>query len=73
MKAISAKHKSFGSRVRDIRNDRGLTQESLAAKLDADRSYIAYIERGERNPSLSMIVKIARQLKVEVKDLFKGV
>jgi len=54
----------FGLSVRKYRKVRGLSQESLALKAEIHRTYIGGIERGERNPTLTMIHKIARALKV---------
>jgi len=48
--------------VRDARKARDLSQEALALVAGIDRTYVSGIERGRRNPSLSMIVKLARHL-----------
>jgi transcriptional regulator with XRE-family HTH domain len=54
---------TFGNNVRRIREESGLSQERLGAEARLDRSYIGGIERGERNPSLSVIFNIALALK----------
>ena len=61
---------SFGQSVRAIRVASGLTQEELADRAGLDRSYIGGVERGERNPSLSVIEKIAEGLDVTLAELF---
>ena len=61
---------SFGHRVRQIRRSRNWSQEELAARAGLDRTYIGAIERGERNPGLVNIVRIAGALGVSVGDLF---
>ena len=61
---------SFGNKIREIRKSQGISQEGLAGLADLDRTYIGGIERGIRNPSLRNIGKIAKTLKVRVKDLF---
>ena len=61
--------KKFGKRLADLRTSKDITQENLAFDLDVDRTYISYIERGKRNPSLYMLWKIARTLKVRLADL----
>lgn len=61
--------KSFGERVRELRKQKGLSQESLALACDLDRTYIGGVERGERNISLLNIHKIGRALGVPAKDL----
>ncbi|WP_019913001.1 helix-turn-helix domain-containing protein [Paenibacillus sp. HW567] len=62
--------KLVGSRIRDIRKLRGLSQESLAEKAGFNSSYIGFIERAERNISLKNIEKIANALEVGVHQLF---
>jgi len=63
-------HKKFGQRVKELRKNKGLTQEDLAFAIGVDRSYMGFIERGERNPTLDKIGKIAKALKVSWKELF---
>ena len=60
---------AFGRRVRELRKQKGLSQEALALECDLDRTYIGGVERGERNVSLINIHKIAKALKVEAKVL----
>jgi transcriptional regulator with XRE-family HTH domain len=64
--------KKFGERVREIRKQEGLSQESLALACDLDRTYIGGVERGERNISLLNIHKIAEALGVGAKELFNA-
>jgi len=61
---------NFGERVRALRKQKGLSQESLALACGLDRTYIGGVERGERNLSLLNIYKIAGALGVEAKELF---
>ena len=63
--------KQFGGRIAELRRKRNLTQEELADRVDLHRTYIGYIEQGKRNPSVSNIHKIAKVLKVSLKELFK--
>ena len=51
--------REFGQRVRNARIARGWTQEDLAEKASLDRTYIGGIERGERNPALLNLNKLA--------------
>lgn len=60
----------FGKRVRALRKERGWSQEEFAAQCELDPSYVGGIERGERNPALKNIARIADTLKVRVRDLF---
>ena len=60
----------FGEAVRSARVAEGLTQEELADKSNIDRSYIGGVERGERNPTLAVIKKIAEGLGLSLGELF---
>ena len=71
MDTISATHKRFGQRIKELRKRLGLTQEDLAFKVGVDRSYMGFVERGERNPTLSKIAKIAKTLNISLSELFK--
>jgi len=59
----------FGERLRELRTERGLTQEQLAEAAGVDRNYIGQIERGERNVALVNIVRIAGALSIKPGDL----
>lgn len=54
-----------GQNIRHFRQIKGITQETLAEIVDVSGSYIGYLERGEKSPSLDLLVKIARTLDVE--------
>jgi transcriptional regulator with XRE-family HTH domain len=60
----------FGAAVREIRRSRGISQERLAAVAGIDRAYMGGIERGERNPTLSMIQRVAEGLEMPISELF---
>jgi len=62
--------KKFGSRLRQIRQNMGLSQEELAHLSNLDRSYVVGVERGERNISLVNIHKIADALNISPKEFF---
>jgi transcriptional regulator with XRE-family HTH domain len=64
------KPNKFGNAVRKARTAAGLTQEDLADRSGLDRSYIGGVERGERNPTLSVIEKIADGLGISLAELF---
>ncbi len=62
---------TFGKRLATIRKSRGVTQEKLADLVEVHRTYIGFIEQGKRNPSISNIHRIAKALKISLKDLFE--
>jgi transcriptional regulator with XRE-family HTH domain len=62
----------LGKIVRKLRDARGLTQEQLAHSADLHRAYISTLELGYRNITLVIIVKIAKALGVDPKDLLEG-
>ena len=61
----------FGKRLRVLRKARGFSQEGFALQVNLDRTYVGGIERGERNPGLKVILRIADTLDVAVADLFE--
>jgi transcriptional regulator with XRE-family HTH domain len=60
-----------GANVRRLRLARGLTQEEVAFRSQIDLTYMGGIERGRRNPSLLVMVSIAKALSADVVDLLK--
>jgi transcriptional regulator with XRE-family HTH domain len=58
-----------GKNVRELRLMRGLTQEKLAVDSQIDLTYLGGIERGSRNPTLLVLVRIAEALDAEVTQL----
>jgi transcriptional regulator with XRE-family HTH domain len=65
--------RSFGARAKELRDAVGATQETLAARAGLDRSYVAGIEAGLRNPSIKAVAKLARGLGVTLSELFENV
>lgn len=61
---------AFGMRIREVRENRGYSQERLAELADLHRTYIGGVERGERNVSLVNIWRIADALGVNPSALF---
>lgn len=63
--------KRFGSRLRQLRLERNLSQEDLAAICGLHRTYLGGIEGGERNLALLNILKIAKALQISPTEFFK--
>lgn len=53
-----------GLNVKNVRKDRGLSQEGLAFECGLHRTYVSGVERGVRNPTVVVLEKIAEALKV---------
>ncbi len=62
----------FGTRLRQLRKERGFSQEAFADKCHLDRTYISGIERGKRNVALCNIEAIANALAVSISELTEG-
>ena len=60
---------NFGKRLREFREQMNLSQEKFAEKTGFHRTYIGTLERGETNPSLLTLYKLAQALNIEPKDL----
>lgn len=60
-----------GMNIREVRKQKKLTQEELAEKCELQTSYLAGVERGERNITLQTLDKIARGLEVNAQQLFE--
>lgn len=61
---------AFGNVIREMRKDRGLTQEAFADLAGIDRSYMGHIERGEKNITLTKIYQLSEALEVGIPDIF---
>lgn len=59
----------FGDKMQKVRKSMGISQEELASRLSMHRTYVGMIERGERNPTIRTLYKVAKALKVKSSDL----
>ena len=60
---------AFGRRVREVRKDKGISQERLAEMAGIDRSYMGNIERGEKNITLKKAYEICDALEIKIQDI----
>ena len=67
-----ALHLAFGERVRAARRSAGISQEKLGELAGLHRTYIGHVERGEVNPTLTSITRIAGALAVDPGVLVSG-
>ncbi len=62
--------KGLGQMLRMLREEKGWTQEELAEKASVERSYLAKLETGvKQNPSLKVLKRLAKSLRVPVTEL----
>lgn len=64
---------TVGKRIKELRNEQGISQEKLALKADVDRTYLAGVEQGKRNPSLKSLEKIIIALEISFCEFFKDI
>lgn len=64
--------KLLGERVRKQRNLLQLSQEELAFRAEVDRTYVSQIERGIGNPSLQVLLRLAKVLQTPFAQLVEG-
>jgi len=60
----------FGKRIRQLRIEKGFSQEELGYEAGLHRTYVGQIERAEKNITLKNIEKIAKELEVNIGELF---
>ena len=68
---LSDARKVFASRLRQIRQLKGLSQEELADMAGLHRTYVGSVERSERNISIDNIERLAKALEVDILELLK--
>jgi transcriptional regulator with XRE-family HTH domain len=61
----------LGSRIKEIRKLRKLSQEELSEKINIDPKHLSRIEVGRGFPSLDTLERLADVLNVDIKDLFE--
>lgn len=67
--AISRKYTTFGELLRSLREETGQTLKTVAEQIEIDTSFLAKIERNERQPTKQIIKEIAKYFKVQEKEL----
>lgn len=63
---------NLGIRIRELRNETGISQEKFAQKIGMDRTYFASVELGKRNIAVVNLEKIAGGLGISLSQLFEG-
>ena len=70
MASDAAMLRTLGKRVRELRHERGFSQERLAELANIHENHVRRIEGGTANPSYLVVARIARALRVSPADLF---
>lgn len=63
----------LGAAIREQRNEAGFSQELLAEKADLHPNYLGRVERGEESISLAALRRVAKAMRVRVRDLVKDI
>ncbi|MES2064495.1 MAG: helix-turn-helix transcriptional regulator [Bacteroidota bacterium] len=61
-----------GQRIKELRNEIGISQEALANKAEIDRTYVTDVENGRRNISIENLEKLVNALQIPFKDFFNA-
>ena len=72
MPSIPKHRRLLGEAVRANRKEAGFSQEKLAEKADLSTVFISRVERGVESPTVDNLLKIAKALRVRVRDLVSG-
>ena len=65
--------KKFGKRLRALREERGWSQEEFADRAGLHRTYVCAVERGGRNPTLSVLERLSTALGISITAMLQGV
>ena len=63
---------AFGQLLKQLREDRGLSQQAFALEGEFDRTTISLLERGLRSPTLRSLVRLAETLNISLPDMMEG-
>lgn len=70
LKRTKETSEKLGKKVQKFRKELGVSQEQFAFKLGISRTHAGHIEQGRRSPSLKLLERIARSLKIPISELF---
>lgn len=61
-----------GTRIKQLRKEKGMSQEQLANQAKVDRAYVGRVERGEVNISITVLELLLDELEVNMYEFFSG-
>jgi len=62
---------AIGERIAELRKAKDLSQQQFAYEAEIERSYLSHLEKGRKNISVDMLVRITTALDISLKDFFK--
>ena len=62
---------AFGKVLRQLRKNKGLSQEQLGFEADLRRTYVSILELGQQQPSLTTIIKLAKALDIKASNMIE--
>ena len=66
-------NKQLGMRVRYLREQKKMTLEDLSFEANVNKNYLSDLERGNRNPTVKILERIAAALGITLEELFRGI
>lgn len=60
---------NIGERIKTIRQEKGLSQYELAKRADISQSFLSYIEKGEKSPTVRTLEKITKAVEIPLEEL----
>lgn len=61
---------AIGERIRQLRNELGISQEEFADRADIDRTYVTRLETGKRNVTIIALGKVIKALEIDYRKFF---
>ena len=62
----------IGQRIRELRKELDISQETLAYKAEVDRTYVTDVENGRRNVSVEILERLIKALGVSIAEFFNS-
>ena len=63
----------LGSHIKNVRKERHMSQMDLSLESGLNKNYISDLEKGRRNPTIKVLLKIAHALNIDLSTLLKGI
>ena len=66
-------NEQLGMRISYLRKQRGLSQLDLSSEANINRNYLCDLEKGKRNPTVEVLLRLCIALNITLEELFKGI